>query len=335
MNVTHERNHALQERLRGEKLLTRAIAAELEQPWRANGVIAQAVFFGLALLAFGAFYAMFAVFQVPRPGLFTGVVAIIVAEYLIRAERWFGTGVEAALWIGGLVALISELPRSGTPESILVIGAAFVVAGVRVRNPLFGAAATICVVHYLEDRFDLGVIAALLFATAALIALLRTWRRPSNEWLWIAIALICPLAGIVYADEEWRVVTMSLYALFAVIAFALAIARKHHAYLLAAMIGISVAATELAQMFPAVALEAKLALGGALLLGVAFIVSRALRGHTKGFVLTPAKLTPIDDQMQLAATLAAPHAGAPHGAAPETHPGGGGSFGGAGASGDY
>jgi hypothetical protein len=348
MNVTHERNHVLQERLRGEKLLTRDIAAALEHPWRTNGVLLQAVFFVLTLFALGAFHGMITVFvfsalgdgheayATPGRGLFTGIVALVLAEYLIRVRRWFSTGAEAALWIGGLIALITELPRSGTPESILVIGAAFVVAGVRVRNPLFGAAAVICVVHYLEDRFDVGLVAALLVATAALLALLRTWQRPSNEWLWIAIALLLPLAGVVYADREWRTFTIVSYALFAAIALALALARRHHAFFLAAIIGASVAATYLATMFPDVPIEARLALGGALLLAIAFTVSRALRGHTAGFVLTPEKLTPVDDQLQLAATFAAHTATATHSAAhaPEPQPGGGG-FGGAGASGDY
>jgi hypothetical protein len=329
MNVEHERNDSVRSLLEGAGLLRPAIAAQLEQPWRTNGVILQTIFFVLTCIGFGACYAFFNLLGISYPGVVTGVLAIALAEFLM-ARRWFRTGVEAALWIAGLLAAISELPRSGTPESILVIGAAFAAAGVRVRNPLFGAAAAICVVHYCEDRFDLGVVAALLFAAAALLALLRTWQRPSNEWLFIACALALPLAGIFYADAEWRTTTIVLYAAYAAIAFALAVTRRHHAFFLAAMTGIVIAVTQLSLRI-ALPLEAKLAIAGALLLGIAFAVSRALRGNARGFVLTPAKLTSFDAELELAATFALKPE-TPVSEAPST---GGGSFGGAGASGDY
>jgi hypothetical protein len=56
-----------------------------------------------------------------------------------------------------------------------------------------------------------------------------------------------------------------------------------------------------------------------------------LRGRTNGFVSTPARLTPIDDELQLAATFALK----PSSVEIEPPRDGGGSFGGAGASGDY
>ena len=331
MNVEHERNHAVRTLLHGEKLLRPELAAQLEQPWRTNGVIVQALFFILTCIGLGAFYGFLSLLGIGYPGMVVAVAAIALAEYLIGTARWFRTGVEAALWIGGLLAAISELPRSGTPESILVIGAAFAIAGARVRQPLFGAAAASCVVYYFEERFDLGVVAALLMATAALLALLRTWRRPTNEWLFIAIALALPFQGAMFAGPEWRTTTILLYAVFAAIAFALAVTRRHHAFFLAAMIGAGVAATELALQID-VAPGAEFFLAGALLLGIAFAVSRALRDHTTGFVLTPAKLTPFDDELELAATFAL-KPDTPVTAAPSQPAGG--SFGGAGASGDY
>ncbi|HYK05431.1 MAG TPA: hypothetical protein VE974_27010 [Thermoanaerobaculia bacterium] len=330
MNVEHERSHAVRAMLKDEKLLRPEIAAQLEQPWRTNGVIVQAIFFVLTCIGLGAFYGFLSLLRVGYPGVITAVVAIVLAEYLIGAWRWYRTGVEAALWIGGLLAAISELPRSGTPESILVIAAAFAIAGARARQPLFGAAAVLCIVYYCEDRFDLGVVAALLLSALALLALLRTWKRPSNEWLLIAIALTLPFAGISHADREWRTTTITLYTIYAALAFALAVTRRHHAFFLAGMIGAGIAATELAQLLD-LAPEAPLFIAGALLLGIAFAVSRALRDRTRGFVLTPAKLTPFDDELELAATLAMKPE-TPVEAAPKT---GGGSFGGAGASGDY
>jgi hypothetical protein len=330
MNVEHERNHAVRALLKDEKLLRPEIAAQLEQPWRTNGVIVQAIFFVLTCIGLGAFYGFLSLLGIGYAGVIAAVAAIVLAEYLIGAWRWYRTGVEAALWIGGLLAAISELPRSGTPESILVIAAACAIAGARVRQPLFGAAAVLCVVYYLEDRFDLGVVAALVLSAAALVALLRTWRRPSNEWLLIAIALSLPFAGISHADREWRTTTIALYTVYAALAFALAVKRRHHAFFLAGMIGAAIAAAELAQLID-IEPEAPLFLAGALLLGIAFAVSRALRDQTRGFVLTPAKLTPFDEELELAATFALKPE-TPVSEAPKT---GGGSFGGAGASGDY
>ena len=324
MNVQHERNLHLRAHLKDPR-----VAEHLEVPWRTNGILAQCFFFVLTCIALGAFYGLAHLLEMPRPGVITGVAAIVLAEVLI-AKRWFFTGVEAALWIVGLFALISELPRSGTPESMLVIAAACAIAGARVRNPLFGAAAAIFVMLYVEKRFDLGVVCALLIALASCIALLREWQRPSTEMLWIALALVRPVAGRFTADAQWRTTTIVLYTVFGAIALILAITRRHHALLLTAMIALGIAATDFAEPIAAPA-EVKFAVAGALLLAIAFAISRKLRGRTHGFVLTPMELTPFDDAMELGATLNLQPAAA------QPEPGlstGGGKFGGAGASGD-
>jgi hypothetical protein len=331
MKVEHQRHRALRERLRFEKRLTPQIAAQLQQPWRSNGVVVQVVFFFLTSLALLAFYGLCNLAGSRLEGVITGVIAVALAEYLIRVRGWFGTGVESALWIGGLIALITELPHSGRPEAVLVIGAAFAIAGARVRSPLFGAAAAIAVVQYFEARFDLGVFVALVLTVAALFALLRTWRRPSNEWLFIALAVILPLAGWHEADEVWRRGTIALFAIVAVIALTLAIRRPHHAYFVSGMIAAAIAATELGRMLSVVPLEARLGAGGAFLLATAALLSRMLRGRTRGFVLTPETLTPVDDELQLAATVTV----GPDAPEPEPQPRGGGEFGGAGATGDF
>lgn len=319
MNVQHERNLHLRRRLRPH-----VADSQLEVPWRTHGILAQLVFFILTCIAIGGFYAF-------NEGVITGIAAIVLAEYLIRKRRWFFTGVEAALWGGGLLALITELPRSGTPESILVLAAAAGVAGARVRNPLFGALSAIFVMAYLEERFDLGTLAALAIALGACLALLRTWRRPSTEALWFAIALVMPIAGRFAADSQWRNVTILLYVLLGAITLALAIAKRHHALLLTAIIAFTIAARDLGERV-AMPLEAKLALAGGGLLVFTFVVSRVLRDRTRGFVLTPVALTPFDDVAEIGATVTFQ----PATPVPEPQPSaGGGRFGGAGASGDY
>lgn len=334
MNTQHERNFFLRARLRGDGVLNDGIAEQLDVPWRANGVLSQIVFFVLTCVAVGAFYAMLNELEIAREGLITGLAAIVIAEYLIGFRRWFFTGVEAALWGGGVFALISELPSSGKPEAMLVLAAGAAIAGARVRNPLLGALAAIFVMAYFEKRFDLGVVCALVIALIACIALLRTWRRPTTEALWIVVAIVMPIAGRFDADKIWIDTTIVLYAIFGIIALRLAIAKRHHALFLTAMISLAIAGTDLAEKVNAPN-EAKLALAGTLLLSIAFAISRALRNRTDGLVLIPIQLTPFDDAAEIAATLALqPTASAPSTAEPQPAPGGGG-FGGAGASGDY
>jgi hypothetical protein len=330
MNATEER----------EQLLRMRFPRETEQvfgppKYRASSVIVQIVFFILTAIGIGAMYLFLGAIGIESEGVITGIAAIALAEYLIIGRRWFGTGVEAALWIGGLFALISELPSSGAPEAMLVLGGACALAGLRVRNPLFGAAAAIFVVEYLERIRDLGVVTALVIATIAGLALLREWRRPSTEWLFIAMVLILPVYGRFEANREWRTTTIALYASFAVLMLTLAFVRRHHALLLAGMIGIAIAGTDLAERI-ALALEVKLAIAGALLLGGTFVMSRVLRGRTSGVVSTPAKLTSFDDLIETAAVIGGANALRPSDApAPEARPAGDGGFGGAGASGSY
>lgn len=323
-----ERARLLRERLE-DAGLKRAASALPEVPWRSHGVLLQIVLFALTCAGLGAFYWLLHELYVPLPEIVTGCVAIAWAEYLINARRWFGTGVEGALWIGGLFAFISALPNSGQPEKDLVMMAAAGIAGVRVRNPLFGALAAIFLTLYFEEKLDLGVVAALVIATIAVFALLRTWRRPSTEWLWIAIVIVAPIAGRFLADEVWRTVTIILYTAFGLLTLALAIRNRHHALFLSAGVALAIASTDGARLLTQ-PVEAKLALGGAVLLAGSWLLSRALRDRTSGIVVTPSSLTNFDDALELAATasLEQPQFESPR-------DGDGGRFGGAGATGSY
>ena len=325
MNAAEERAQLLRARLAEERLLTPEIAAQLQTPWRTNGVVVQVVFFFLTCVAMVAFYGLCNTLGIPGEGILTGILAIATAEVLIHAKRWWATGVEIALWAGGLFAMITELPSSGSPESMLILGAACAIAGRRVRNPIAGAVAAIFVAMWAEKRFDLGVLAALLLALAAMLLLLRTWQRPTTEWLLIAVTIVLPVAGWFTADAVWRNVTILLYAAFGTIALVLALKRRHHAFFFASLIAFAIAAFELARTLAA-AEELKLAVAGALLLAFAFVVTRVLRDRTTGFVATRTKY----DTLETLVTMTAVPAATP--SAPQ--PAEGGNFGGAGASGN-
>lgn len=345
MNAREERNESLrasllawQDEKRIDAATAQALRAELATPWRSYNLLVQAVFFVLTAIGLLALYFLFGG---ERPaGFVVGAGALTLAELLIRGPRWWRTGVEAALWLGGVGALISTLPHSGRPEAMLVLAAGAGVAGARLRNPLFGALAAGFVAQYGEERFDLGVVCALVLAVAALVLLMRTWKRPSMEWLWIFILVAMPVVGAFNAGEEWRRVTILLYGAFAVICLAGTLVKRHHAMFVASGVGFGIAGIKLSPEFPA-PLELKLAVSGALLLLGSYAVSRALHGRTRGFVVTPAKLTGADELIEVASALAV--AEQAHQAQPApvdassgpVRPQDGGGFGGGGATESY
>ena len=327
MTADQERARSIRARAKQWPIARTIVDAEFPETWRGYGVLAQAVFFLLTCAAIGAFYAL------TDAELLTAVLCIGLAEVLIRARRWFGTGVEGALWIGGLFAALSALPSTGAPEAMLLAAAAAAIAGWRVRNPLFGVVAACFVTEYCEKKWDLGTLAALAIAAAALVALYRVWKRPSTEWLFIGLLVLMPLAGLVHADAGWARITILLYSALALLAFASALVKRHHAMLAGAS---TAAAGAVATLHEHLHLreEFTFAVAGAVLLLASWLTARQLRGRTRGCVVTPASLTPFDDDLQTLGTIAvaAPtSAGNP----PEQRSQDGGGFGGAGATGDY
>ena len=300
-------------------------------PLHSYGVGVQVVFFLLTLVTLAASSGLGSLI----PELPLGVGAIVIAEVLM-ARGWVATGVESALWIGGLFLLIMTLPRSGRPEALLVFALACAIAGARVRNPLFGAAAACFVTHYVETKFDAGVVCALILAAVAVIALKREWKRPSTEWLWAILAVVMPLMGYAEADAQWRRTTIALYAAFAAGAFVVAVLWRHHAIFFSAGAALTIASIETGRLFEA-ALEGKLAVGGALLLTISWAVSRQLRDRKNGLVVAREQMT-ASRTFEIAAALAASHYANGESAANQSgtsRPSGGGEFGGGGATVDY
>src|SRR2546430_14154313 len=140
--------------------------------WRRMSLLAEIVFFVLTSIAIAAA-------GVFLPGWFVMIACIAGAEFLIRAYRFWRTGVESALWIGGLYAFIFSLPSSGKPEALLVLAAAAAIAGWRVRNALFGTLAGCLVVAYPPLPHLPAVSFAFACAPLALFALTPGWRPPS------------------------------------------------------------------------------------------------------------------------------------------------------------
>src|SRR5260370_20327833 len=169
---------------------------ERAKTWRHTSMIVQIVFFVLTSIAIAAFDTFCNLLRLPA-GTIVLVGSIAVAELLIWRAHFWRTGVESALWFGGLFQFIFSLRRTGEPEALLVLAAAAALAGWRVRNALFGALAATLVVAYLAASGSYWAAFALAIAIAfvALAGLAREWKRPSTDMLWQALTLAMPISG--------------------------------------------------------------------------------------------------------------------------------------------
>ena len=313
---------------RGDALRDRGIKVQPASRWRRHGVVLSVVFFILTAFGIAAFFFLCEVLHFPK-GLVTAILCIGAAEWLIHGKRFFGTGIESALWLGGLLAIIFDLPSSGKPEALLVFAAAFAIAGFRVRSALFGAGAAVFVLAYIRTKTGDPSMSVMFGAVVTLIAAAarqRMWRRPSTDQLFAALTIVMPVAAAVSGE---RIVA---FAILAVLLLALGIACRDRIVLIAAGESIAIAAYHARDLFP-YPLEAKLIVAGALVAAIAMIVSRALAGRTRGFTVAPEEVTGYDEAMQIAGAISLAQPATP---APTAQPvEGGGGFGGAGAGGEY
>jgi hypothetical protein len=301
-------------------------------PWRSNGPILSSVFFILTAIAITATFAFFELLRLPK-GWITLAITIAVAEFLILGRRWFGTGVESALWLGGLVAWIAGLPSEGKPEALLLFAAAAFVAGARVRSAIFGTLGLTFVVAYFAVKYwwELAFIAGIAVGVIALMAVAREWKRPSTERFFALVLIFMPLVSAIAAAgnlrHRWALVHVVLAALCAYFGTR----YRHHAALIAAFVNVAIAAVELHDLID-IAMEWKLIAGGLVLLAVAGFIAHRLRGRTQGIVTADEEIKALDVALPIAVAVTA----MPAGAAPaEQARGGGGEFGGAGASGQF
>ena len=333
-DVAEERKEALRRRAktwRSAGLISedqeRVIDESSSTRWRSSGIFLSIVLFVFTLLAVAATFFLF------DEGWITAVLAIVPAELLIRRYRFFGTGVESALWIGGLFAWIFGLPSEGKPEALLLLAAASAVAGFRVRNALFGALAAVFVVSYLilKNWDAAAVVVAIGISMVALAALFREWQRPSTEMLFAALLVISPIAGAFASDGSaaWSM----LYFLAGATCALVGLRTRQHAPLIAAIVYLAITIGILAahDLLPLRG-EWNAIAGGAILLLFSALMTRALRSRRTGIVVAQDQLTSVDEALQIGGTLVMqPKADAP----PQGRPEGGGQFGGAGATGKF
>lgn len=305
-------------------------------PWRANGPALALVFFGLTCAATAAAWASVeAIIGAEKvTSWIVALAAITAAEMLIRKWRFFGSGVESALFISGLFCAIFGLPGEGSREVLLLFAAASAAAGLRMRNPFFGALAAAFVLSWLDSRALDAVAAtgALTLAAIALAAGAREWRRPSTDMLWTVLLVIPPIGAAIATADELSPWWAAAYGAFAAVSFLAGLRLRLHPPLIAAGVNAVIATAILAHydLLPSTQ-EWRLMAGGSVLLAASAAASRLLRDRTRGIVVTADALTAHDDDLEILATLSMQPK------APETAAGttGGGRFGGAGSTGSF
>jgi len=348
--IDEERAHAIADQLDDWQLSgeeRKALAARVATPWRRNGIFVAASFFGLTVFAMFACVALCK--SINATEFAAAAIAIACAEYLILRRRMYGTGIESALWICGLMAFIAGLPHSNARETWLVFAAAFAIAAWRMQNAFFGMIGVVLASCYFidmwEDTHDYWRVAMVPLALAVIAIVAKRWvyGRPWIDSFWSQVAIVMPLVAeiggrISAYDSNGHLEFALTYLVLGSIALMAGLHLREHALLIAAGVSFGITAFEVHDLtdYP---LEWKLIAGGVALLGFAALVARALRGRTTGFVATPARLTRFDEFIKLGGTMAMGQAvhDRPAEAAPGvtgTH-GGSDSFGGAGSTTDY
>ena len=318
---------------RALELRARGFDAPMEIAWRRNSMFLSIVFFVLTAIAMIATYGFFKLVDIPGAGFITAAICLALAEWLIRRRYFFGTGIESALWLGGLFAFIFGLPGEGRVEALLLFAAAAAVAGFRVRNALFGALAAAFVIAYVLNKAEAvgAAFVAIAIALTAGVALARRWQRPSTEALFVVLTILPPIAAAFGSVNKLAPWWAGLFAVIAAVMLALGLRLRSHAPLIAAAVNgaNAIAILTVHELIP-LEPEWRLMIGGATMLAASTAIARSLRGHNRGIVTTPSSLTKIDEELQMLGTVVAqPHV--------ETQPSTpeGGRFGGAGSTGEY
>lgn len=337
--------------------------------WRSTGPLARIALFALGFVAAALLFGVLG-FGSETMLLIAGVAATLAAEWLTVQKRLYASGIEEGLTVAGSLMIglwiaveILPAPDGGdTSPQALVPVVALAAAGLRRLNAFVTACAVVGFVYWIDATALAAAIDAISgdgmtafavgIALTALALLLggREYRRPSHDrmldWLVAALPIFAyaQLAGPGAFDASGdtsdhaasHVVTILMLLSLGAALLMTGLRRRRHAPLWGFLGCVAGVATELHAVIP-LTREAWLITCGLVALTMGAWLDRRLRQPRNG--LTSASLDrgegPLD-MLQIAGTSLLAQRAAP--AAPPAEPGfegGGGRFGGGGASGHY
>jgi hypothetical protein len=264
--------------------------------WKPSSLFSRLVFFALTLVCIGAFWALLDLTHIPFPGVISGLASIALAEFLIVRRRFFHIGPEEALYLGGLIALVTDFGVNDVDVALLFAAAAFL-AGIRVGNDLFIVGAALLVGLYLSLKLESGGIAAgycIALAVSSYALLTRPIARPSWARTLASMILILPPAAFLFlvagASPRVSPVTRAGFAVLAFLFVAAGVRARFHSAILAGLILLGLVVWNLSAHLPWPG-EAQLIgwglLGLAIAIGVEQWLRRSRRGITARRLLDP------------------------------------------------
>lgn len=292
---------------------------------------ARAALFVLTIVCVAALYGLFHL-TVGLEGWLSAALCLALAEFLIRRSRFFRTGVEEALWIGGLFALIIGLPGPPKNEGLLLFGLACLIAGLRLLQPLFLALSPLFGLIWLMTELDTGEAGgwlALAISVVATFLLRQEIRRPSIDWMLALLVAGSPLLAWIAFEIDSSITSLQLAAVLLTILVLVvtgAISRLHPP-LFGAMLVAVPAGFELGERFPMRA-DLKMLLAGLIVFGCGVALDRLLRQPPRG--VTSRRLV-REEGLELLEIAAVTPLAPPATPGPDR----GGEFGGAGASDEW
>jgi hypothetical protein len=341
---SQERWLTLARRFRGNARVT--VSSADTGGWRTANLPSRCALFVLGLIAAGMIGVITTKLGPKGALVAAGLVSIAMAEWLILARRHFWSGIDEALEIAGLTLLAfegwSRLAWSASAGERLVC-VAFAIAGLRLLNPLFTTLAALALVLALDLPPSAAGLLSYGIGLTALMAGAYRFRRPSHDRMLDWLVIVMPVAGYLWSASRnaaidylhagaaaWIVPISPL--VFAVIALATGLRRRTHAPIVAFMLCVACAAYELRRL-TGLSLETRLILWGCVLLCASIALERYLRVTRGGVTSRPPR-----DEGESTGILGLAGSAVLAPQSPQAAPsleGGGGRFGGAGASGEF
>jgi hypothetical protein len=347
----------------------RAALAERSGGWRSTGLLARSALFALGFIAAALLFGVLGIGSEAML-LVAGLIAVFTAEWLTVRKRLYASGIEEGLTVAGFLMIgvwiaADVLPAPDRGDSslhTLVVIAAVAAAGLRRLNAFVTTCAVVGFVYWIgstgiADALDATIggsvtafVAGCALAVMALALGDREYRRPSHDrmldWLVATLPIVAyaqspgiaafEAATVANGAGTTRPAVLALLLALGAAMLVTGLRRRRHAPLWAFLGCVIAFAVELRAAVP-VAPETWLVGWGLVALTAGVVLDRYLREPRRG--LTSASLAKGEgplDLLQVAGTALLTHRTAPGpGPAEPGFEGGGGQFGGGGASGRY